>query len=336
LPKFAVVTGAGGFIGGHLVDQLKREGYLVRAVSRHSPSYGAITADEYEVLDLTDADACRTALAPYRGQGPDEVYQLAARMGGMGFIEAAAAEILQTSARINLNMVQAASAAEVSRYFLSSSVCVYRDMDHDELALTEDDAYPAGPSNEYGWEKLYAERVLEAVATSDGFVARIGRFENTYGPRTAWRGGQEKAPASLCRKAAIAEDPGVLEVWGSGTAVRNFTYIDDLIAGIRALMNSEIGGPTNIGSDEYVTVDELAKAVIAASGKDLTIEHVAGTVGVTSRNFSHERLKKTGWRAETDLSTGIAQLYEWVSEQVQAEGIDAGRGLVESEPARHG
>jgi GDP-D-mannose 3',5'-epimerase len=322
LAKFAVVTGAGGFIGGHLVDQLKREGYAVRAVSRRRPSYGETTADEYEVLDLTDADACRAALRPYRGQGPDEVYQLAARMGGMGFIEGAAAEILQTSARINLNMVRAAGEADVGRYFLASSVCVYRDMDHDELPLAEEDAYPANPSNEYGWEKLYAERVLEAVSARDGFVARIGRFENTYGPRTAWRGGQEKAPAALCRKAAVADDPGVLEVWGSGAAVRNFTYIDDLISGIRALMNSEIAGPTNIGSDEYVTVTELAEAVVAVSGKDLSISPVAGPVGVTSRNFSHERLKKTGWRAATNLNKGIAGLYEWVSEQVQIEGVD--------------
>jgi nucleoside-diphosphate-sugar epimerase len=316
--KFAVVTGAGGFIGGHLVHQLKAEGYQVRAVSRRAPSYGAVDADEYEVLDLTDLAACQRIMRPLDGRQPDEVYQLAARMGGMGYINQAEADILQTSARINLNMVQAATEAAIPRYFLASSVCVYRNMEHGELPLTEDDAYPAHPDNEYGWEKLYAERVVEAHARRDGFTARIARFENTYGPRTAWTGGHEKAPAALCRKAAMAEDGGQLEVWGGGDAVRNFTYIDDLIAGIRALMQSDLSGPTNIGSDEYITVAELAEAVIAASGKDLSITYVPGTVGVTSRNFSHERIKKTGWQAQTEVREGVKAMYDWVAEQIAA------------------
>jgi nucleoside-diphosphate-sugar epimerase len=321
MSRFAVVTGAGGFIGGHLVERLKAEGYEVRAVSRRAPTYGAVEADEYEIHDLTDPDACREILRPRGGRRPDEVYQLAARMGGMGFIESAEADILQTSAQINLNLVQAACEAEIPRYFFASSVCVYRDMAHGEPPLAEADAYPARPANEYGWEKLYAERVLEAHARTYGFAARIGRFENTYGPRTAWRGGQEKAPAALCRKAAMAPDGGELEVWGDGDAVRNFTYIDDLVDGIRTLMRSDLEGPTNIGSDEYVTVAELADAVVAASGKHLSIAYVPGPVGVTSRNFSHERLKSTGWRAQTQVREGVKALYDWVAEQVATDGV---------------
>jgi nucleoside-diphosphate-sugar epimerase len=316
MARFAVVTGAGGFIGAHVVRQLKGEGYRVRAVGHHEPRFEPSAADEYEALDLRDLEACRTALRPHAGAPPDEVYQFAASMGGMGFIHEAELEIMQDSSRINQNLVRAAADAGVGAYFLASSVCVYRDMQPGEPALTEDDAYPAQPANEYGWEKLFAERVVLAAARHGLFDARVARFENSYGPGTVWTGGREKAPAALCRKAAMAADGDSIEVWGSGSAVRNFTYIDDLVAGIRALMTSELRTPVNIGSDEYVTVSELADAVVAASGKQLTIDNVPGPVGVASRNFSHELIKSTGWRARVPVADGIPQLYEWVDRQV--------------------
>jgi GDP-D-mannose 3',5'-epimerase len=312
----ALVCGAAGFIGGHLVSRLKRDGFWVRGVDVVPPSYRASDADEFVVADLRSVPET----AGVFDQPFDHVYQLAADMGGMEFIGSAAPEILQNSAMINLNVIGAAARTGVKRYFFSSSVCVYRDMGPEEQALTEDDAYPAQPDNEYGWEKLYAERVLTAVAaaTDHGMQARIARFENTYGPYGSWTGGREKAPAAICRKVAEADaNDGVIEAFGDGTAVRCFTYVDDLVEGIRLLTEGELTGPVNLGSGEYVTVNELIDTIARVAGKQIRVEHIDGPVGVRSRNFSGKRAESLGFRPHFSLEDGIRVTYEWIEEQVR-------------------
>ena len=241
--KRALVCGAGGFIGGHLVKKLKREGYWVRGVDIKTHEFAPTQADEFLLLDLREPQNCRAALTLPDGGTFDEVYQLAADMGGMGFISVAECEVLHNNALINIHMTHTAAEMGVPRYFFSSSVCVYRDMEPDEPPLTEDDAIPANPDNEYGWEKLYAERVAMAYGRRYGMKVRIARFENCYGPEGTWTGGREKAPAAICRKVAEAEDGGTIEVWGDGTAIRVFTYVDDLVDGIFVLMQSDLEGP---------------------------------------------------------------------------------------------
>jgi len=312
----ALVLGAGGFIGGHLVRRLHDEGTWVRGVDVKEHEFAPTAADEFPLLDLRDPGARRQALEV--SDGFDEVYQLAADMGGMGFIQFSECEIMRNNALINLNMVDAAAQAGVEKYFFSSSVCIYRDMQHGEPELTEDDAYPAFPDNEYGWEKLYAERVALAYARKFGMTVRIARFQNCYGPYGTWRGGREKAPAALCRKVAEAPDHGSIEVWGGGSAVRSFIYVGDLVEGVVTLMRSECAEPANLGTREYLTVDELVALVIDISGKDLSTVHVDGPVGVTSRNFSNDRIESLGFKPEITLRQGIERTYPWVAEQVAA------------------
>ncbi len=310
----ALVCGAGGFIAGHLAARLVQEGYWVRAVDLEGPRYGASPAQEYLEADLRDPHACTLAL----DGGFDEVYQLAADMGGMEFISTAESDILRNNVLINVNMVHAAAHAGVSRYFYSSSVCVYRDMKPGEPALTEDDAYPAFPDNEYGWEKLYSERLLSSYARRFGFEARIARFQNCYGPAGSWRGGREKAPAAICRKVAEAADGAPIKVIGGGRTIRSFIYVDDLVDAILVLTRSNEGRPTNIGTDEYVTISELVETVASVAGKVVSIEAIDGPLGVESRNFSHERMKSLGWGAKHSLRDGIAKSYPWIAEQVSA------------------
>ncbi|NLF74461.1 MAG: NAD-dependent epimerase/dehydratase family protein, partial [Chloroflexi bacterium] len=226
--KTALVCGAGGFIGGHLVKKLKREGYWVRGVDIKEHEFAPTQADEFLLLDLREEANCQAALALNTGTF-DEVYQLAADMGGMGFIHAAECEIMHNSALINIHMVHNASQMGVPRYFFSSSVCVYRDMQPGEPEMTEAEAVPANPDNEYGWEKLYAERMAQAYERNRGMTVRIARFQNCYGPEGTWTGGREKAPAAICRKVAEAEDGGTIEVWGDGSAIRSYTYVDDMV-----------------------------------------------------------------------------------------------------------
>ena len=320
--KTAVVTGAGGFIAGHLVKKLKSLGYFVRGVDIKEHEFAPSPADEFLLLDLRERDNCTKTLDFGFGP-PDEVYNLAADMGGMGFIHSAECEIMRNSALININMIDAAARAGVGRYFFSSSVCVYRDMIPGEPELTEQDAIPAEPDNEYGWEKLYAERMAQAYGRRFGFPVRIARFQNCYGPEGTWTGGREKAPAATCRKVAEASDGGAIEVWGDGSAVRSYIYVTDLVEAVHLLMQSDLEGPVNIGSDEYVSVAELVQSVIDLSGKNLRINYVDGPVGVQSRNFSHARIHSLGWKAKTSLREGIGLTYRWIDEQVHISARDS-------------
>lgn len=315
MTKRAVVCGAGGFIGSHLVQRLVADGYWVRGVDLKTPGWTASPADEFVIADLRDPVGVDAAMAG----GVDEVYQLAADMGGMGFIHSAETEIMRNSMLVNLNVVDAAARAGVERFFLASSVCVYRDMAVGEAELTENDAYPAFPDNEYGWEKLYAERLVDAYGREHGFEARIARFQNCYGPEGTWDGGREKAPAALSRKVAESTD-GTIEVWGDGTAVRSFVYVSDLVDGVRRLMDSDEGRPTNIGTREYVSVKELVDLVAEAAGKEITPQWVPGPVGVQSRNFANDRIEALGYQPSHDLASGLAQTYPWIAEQVRLSG----------------
>mgnify|MGYP002624485018 CR=1 FL=1 len=320
--KRALVCGAGGFIGGHLVKRLKADGYWVRGVDIKEHEYATSAADEFDVLDLRDSEQAAAALRPDAGgHRLDEVYQLAADMGGMGFIHSAECEIMRNSALVNLNTISAAAHAGIPRYFFSSSVCIYRDMAIGEGELTEDEAYPAQPDNEYGWEKLYAERTAMAFGRRYGFEVRVARFQNCYGPEGPWDGGREKAPAAICRKVAEAAEGGTVEVWGDGTAVRSYTYVDDMVDGIRRLMDSDITGPANIGSPEYNTVDELVDTVADVAGKRIVKRYVDGPVGVLSRNFSNERIYSTGWKPSFSLRRGIEKTYPWIERQVAARTV---------------
>ncbi len=314
--KKALVCGAGGFIAGHLVKKLKREGYWVRGVDIKEHEFAPTQADEFLLLDLREPRNCRAALT--LGDGTfDEVYQLAADMGGMGFIHSAECEIMHNSALINIHMPHAAATMGVPRYFFSSSVCVYRDMQPGEPELTEDEAIPANPDNEYGWEKLYAERVAMAYGRRYPMKVRIARFQNCYGPEGAWTGGREKAPAAICRKVAEVEDDGTIPVWGDGTAVRSYTYVDDLVEGVYLLMHSDLEGLVNIGCPQYVTVKELVDTVAEVAGKQIHVQWVEGPVGVQSRNFSHARIYSLGWRAKIFLKEGIGYTYPWIEAQVE-------------------
>ncbi|MCK4263496.1 MAG: NAD-dependent epimerase/dehydratase family protein [Candidatus Aminicenantes bacterium] len=316
--KKALVCGAGGFIGSHLVKRLKKNGCWVRGVDLKKPEFSESYADEFLLLDLREKNNCDTAVTAPEGAVFDEVYQLAADMGGMGFIHSAECEIMRNSLLINIHMIHSSTNKGIKRYFFSSSACVYRDMEFDEPELSEKDAYPALPDNEYGWEKLYSERMAMAYGRRFGMTIRLARFQNCYGPEGTWRGGREKAPAAMCRKIAEAEDGGTIEVWGDGSAMRAYTYIDDMIDGILMLMASDLENGVNIGRQEYVSVDELVMTVAEVAGKKINIKHVEGPVGVKARNFRVDRISAIGWKSKFSLKEGLSQTYPWVKEQVEA------------------
>jgi nucleoside-diphosphate-sugar epimerase len=310
--KRAVVCGAGGFIGSHLVKKLKKEGFWVRGVDIKNPEFSPTAADEFMLLDLREGPNARKAIS-----GPlDEVYQLAADMGGMGFIHSAETEIMRNSLLINVNMIHAAAEARIPRYFFSSSVCIYRDMRSEEPEMPEEGAYPALPDNEYGWEKLYSERMALAYGRRYGMQIRIARFQNCYGPEGTWAGGREKAPAAVCRKVAEARDGGTIEAWGDGTAIRSYTFIDDMLEGIYLLMHSDLKVPVNIGCPQYVSVKELIDTVAQVGGKRINVKWIKGPVGVQSRNFSNDKIYSLKWRSTFSLRGGIALTYPWVAQQV--------------------
>ncbi len=311
--KRVLVCGAGGFIGSHLVNKLVEEGFYVRGVDLKEPEWSQSKAQEFVLADLREPDQAATALSG----GFDHVYQLAADMGGMGFIHSAETEIMRNSMLINLNVIDQAARNGVEKYFLASSVCVYRDMKIGEGELSEIDAYPANPDNEYGWENLYAERTVLAYGREFGISTRIARFQNCYGPEGTWSGGREKAPAALCRKVAESTN-GQIEAWGDGTAVRSFIFVDDLVTGIRKLMESDIEEPTNIGTREYVSVHELVQIVANVADKRIEPQWINGPVGVQSRNFSNDVIESTGFKPIYSLAAGLAVTYPWIEEQLLA------------------
>ena len=318
--KTALVCGAGGFIASHLVKELKKQGYWVRGVDIKTPEWSESAADEFMVADLRKERHCETALNLPSSISPsktfDEVYQLAADMGGMGFIHSAECEIMHNSILINVYMSHLAAKMGVKRYFFSSSVCVYRDMTIGEEEIDENAAYPAQPDNEYGWEKLYSERMALAYGRKYGMEVRIARFQNCYGEEGTYDGGREKAPAAISRKVAKAEDEGSIDVWGDGSAIRSYIHVSDLVRAIYLLTQSDIKSPTNIGHPEYVSVDDLAQRIINISGKKLSIKHVDGPVGVQSRNFSNNQIYSLGWECELSLNEGLQRTYNWVNQQI--------------------
>jgi nucleoside-diphosphate-sugar epimerase len=314
--KTALVCGGGGFIGSHLVTRLVKDGYWVRGADQKRPEFSPTTAHDFHVVDLRDAGSCEAVVRTPQGRPFDEVYQLAADMGGMGFIHSAECEIMRNSCLINLNVTHAAAGAGVPRYLFSSSACVYRDMTADEPELGESEAYPAQPHNEYGWEKLYAERTAAAYGRRHGMAVRLARFQNCYGPEGTWRGGREKAPAAMCRKVAETPDGGTIEIWGDGTASRAYTYVEDMVDGIVRLMGSSLEGGVNIGRREYVSVDQLALLVAEVAGRRIQLKHVDGPVGVKARNFTCERITAIGWESRVSLREGLARTYPWIQAQV--------------------
>ncbi len=310
--KKVVVCGAGGFVGSHLVKKLKKEGYWVRGISRSSPKFSKTIADEFEVLDLRSYENCERAV-----KGIEEVYQLAADMGGLGFIDSEECVVMRNNSLIDTNMIHASSKEGVKRYFFSSSACVYRDMMQGESEMSEAQAYPAMPHNEYGWQKLFAERMITAYAKKHGIEARIGRFQTCYGPEGAWEGGREKVTSAIARKIAETEDGGEIEVWGDGTTVRSFLYIDDMTEAIYTLMHSNLNLPTNIGSEKYVSINELVDITAKIAGKNISKKYVEGPIGVQSRNFSNKKIYSIGWKPKVSLEEGMGKTYAWVEKQVR-------------------
>lgn len=314
-----LVTGAGGFIGHHLVTALKQRGYWVRGVDTHPPEYTAVDADEFEVRDLRRFDECLLAT-----RSVDHVYALAADMGGMGFISHNHASILRNNALIDIHTLEAARINGVSRFLFSSSACVYPvhlQGAADVTPLKEDDAYPANPQDAYGWEKLIAERLCLDYAAEFGLETRIARFHNVYGPFGTYDGGREKVPAALCRKVAAAEPNGEIEIWGDGEQTRSFCYVDDCVEGIYRLMTSDYREPLNLGSDDMVTVNQLANMIVGLSGKGgITVRHVDGPQGVRGRNSDNRRLRQVlGWEPAITLSEGLEPTYRWIEKQVSAK-----------------
>ena len=312
------VTGAGGFIGAHLVAHLKRLGYRVRGVDLRYPEYAPTEADEFLLLDLRVREAALEAT-----RGVDEVYALAADMGGMGFISAHHARILHNNALINLHTLEGARQNGVARYLFTSSACVYPEYLQTDAAvvpLKEDAAYPAQPQDAYGWEKLLAERLCIHYRADYGLDTRIVRFHNIFGPQGTWEGGREKAPAALCRKVAFARLSGVpaVEIWGDGEQTRSFCYIDDCVRGIHQLMRSDFAEPINLGQDRLVSVNELADMIAAAAGVDIVKLHVEGPQGVRGRNSDNTLVRSVlGWTPRVSLEEGLARTYRWIEGEVR-------------------
>lgn len=317
--KTALVCGAGGFIGHHLVKRLKAEGFWVRGVDLKYPLFSASEADEFIIADLRDQKACNSLFDRYFG----EVYQLAADMGGAGYVFSGQydADIMQNSAQINLNVVKACVTAKVGRVFYSSSACIYpafNQEDPDNPNCAEETAYPAQPDSEYGWEKLFSERLYLAYAKNHGLEVRIARYHNIFGHEGSWNDGREKAPAALCRKVAEAQNGGEIEIWGDGKQTRSFLYIDECLEGTLRLMRSNCTNPLNIGSDEMISINDLAALIMDIAGKPLSIRHVDGPLGVRGRNSDNALIEKTlGWKPAQPLRDGLERTYSWIHNQAQ-------------------
>jgi len=330
--KKALVCGAGGFIGGHLVKYLKEKGYWVRGVDLKYNEYHAVheIADDFVIGDLRNPDVVASVI----DYDLDEVYQLAADMGGAGFVFTGEndADIMHNSALVNLNMAYESAKKRVKKLFYSSSACMYPEhnqLDPDNPNCVEDSAYPASPDSEYGWEKLFSERMFLAFMKNKGLEVRVARYHNIFGPLGTWDGGREKAPAAMCRKAALAEDGGTIEVWGPGNQTRSFLYVDECVEATYRLMQSDFIGPVNIGSEEMISINDFAKMAINLSGKNLSINNIDGKefiakyghkcpIGVNGRNSDNTLYRsKIGWSVSQPLVDGMRETYKWIKEQTE-------------------
>jgi GDP-D-mannose 3', 5'-epimerase len=317
--KTALVLGAGGFIGNHLVNRLKSEQYWVRGVDLKYPEFSQTMADDFVVGDLRDPLTCQSVM----DQPFDELYQLAADMGGAGYIFSGDndAHVMHNSATINLNIANLAAQGGIGKLFYASSACVYPDynqLDPDTPNCAENSAYPAMPDSEYGWEKLFSERMYLAFQRNFDLNIRIARFHNVYGPENAWRNGREKAPAAICRKVALCPEGGSIDIWGDGLQTRSFLYIDDALDGIRRLMDSSFPGPVNIGSEEMISINDFTHMIAAISGKQLHIHHIEGPMGVRGRRSDNDLARqRLNWEPAIDLQTGMVRTFAWVKEQIE-------------------
>jgi len=315
--KAILVCGAGGFIGHHLVRRLKAEGHWVRGVDLKFPLFSETDADDFAVGDLRDQAFVREVI----DRGFDEVYQLAADMGGAGYIFSGEndADVMHNSATINLNVLNACHRRNIKRIFYSSSACMYPEynqLEPNNPNCSEDSAYPAQPDSEYGWEKLFSERLYLAYGRNYGMQVRIARYHNIFGPEGSWKDGKEKAPAAICRKVTQAEDGGEVEVWGDGEQTRSFLYIDECIEGTLRLMRSDWSGPVNIGSGEMVTINQLVDMVAEITGKRVRKQHVIGPTGVRGRNSDNRLIEKMlSWRPRAELRDGLLSTYTWIDKQ---------------------
>ncbi len=318
--KTAIVCGAGGFIGYHLVERYKEEGYWVRGIDLKYPEFGPTSADEFIIADLRYLEEVEKAFSNLPGP-INEVCQLAANMGGMGFISCHDAEIMHDSALINLNVLEKCRQIGVDKTFYSSSACIYplyNQLSPDNPKCAENSAYPADPDTEYGWEKLFSERLYQAYAKDYGMDVRIARFHNIFGPQGTWQGGREKAPAALCRKIAAAKEGGTIEIWGKGDQTRSFLYIDECIEGIRRILLAEKKPPIlNVGSEEMIGINDLAYLIAKIAGKHIYIQNIQGPEGVRGRKSDNALIREAlNWEPSMTLESGLQKLYPWIEEQL--------------------
>lgn len=317
--KTAMVFGAGGFIGSHLVTRLKNDGYWVRGIDLKYPEFSKTAADDFIIADLRDRNIYEEIFDVHF----DELYQLAADMGGAGFVFTGDndANIMHNSALINLHTAEYATGKKVGRVFYSSSACIYPEynqLDPNNPKCSEESAYPAAPDSEYGWEKLFSERLYLSFMKNYNLDVRIARYHNIFGPEGTWKGGREKAPAALCRKVIQTENGGTIDVWGDGTQTRSFLYIDECIEGTLRLMHSAFTGPVNIGSEEMISINNFAKMIIEISGKNITIKNIPGPLGVKGRNSDNDLIfKMLKWKPSLSLIDGIKETYNWIELQVE-------------------